>query len=298
MNQTASVAEPVWPIICLRGVGQIMFQESALTGSLFVLGIALSDLGMAVGTVVGAVLGTLTAWLLRFDRTETSAGLYGYNGSLVGIALLFYLEPGTASAVLLAIGAILSSVVTWGLRRYWLLPAYTMPFVLVTWLGLAIATRLDLPRVSPPPLPTSNSLFSEVIQGLSEVMFQSTNVAGVCFLIGILLCSFRGGLWALAGSLIGLLTAWGLQEPEAQATAGLFGYNAALAAMGLALWSRSLLLPIFAAILSVPLTSLVPQLGVETLTAPFIFACWIVILVVQLLRGFLRWSVKPVAKTE
>lgn len=277
-----------WPVVCLRGLGQVMFQESALTGAFFLLGIALSDLTMGIGALAGTLLGTFTAWLLRFDRQEIAAGLYGYNGSLVGIGVLFYLEPGGVSAALLAVGAGLSSVVTWGMRRYFPLPTYTMPFILVTWLALGVASVLELPRVTRPPLPGSASLFSAVIEGLSEVMFQATDLAGICFLVGILLCSRKGAFWAVAGSLIGLLTAWGLHKPDAQVAAGLFGYNAALAAMALALWSRSWLLPVLAAIVSVPLTSLVPELGVATLTAPFVFASWLVILVVQAGRGIFR----------
>jgi urea transporter len=274
-----------------------MFQESALTGAFFLLGIALSDLTLGIGALAGAIPGMFTAWLLRFDRKEIAAGLYGYNGSLVGIGVLFYLEPGLASGALLVVGAGLSSVVTWGMRRYFPLPTYTMPFILVTWLALGVASALELSRGTPPSLPTSASLFSAVIQGLSEVMFQATDRAGICFLVGILLCSRKGAFWALAGSLIGLLTAWGLHKPDAEVAAGLFGYNAALAAMALALWSRSWLLPVLAAVVSVPLTSLVPELGVATLTAPFVFASWLVILVAQAGRRIFSGHARPGTKT-
>ena len=61
----------------LRGIGQVFFQENALTGACFAVGIALSSPLMAVGAVVGAAIGTATAWALKFDKAELTAGIYG-----------------------------------------------------------------------------------------------------------------------------------------------------------------------------------------------------------------------------
>src|SRR4051812_40665661 len=78
----------------LRGIGQIFFQENALTGALFVLGIVVNSPLMAAGAVVGSAIGTATARVLKYDEAEVSAGLYGFNSSLVGIATLFFFRPG------------------------------------------------------------------------------------------------------------------------------------------------------------------------------------------------------------
>ena len=80
-----------------RGIGQVFFQENALTGVCFALGIALSSPLMAIGAVVGAAIGTATAWVLKFDKAELAAGIYGFNSALVGIATLFFFQPGVAS---------------------------------------------------------------------------------------------------------------------------------------------------------------------------------------------------------
>src|SRR5262245_15128918 len=84
-----------------RGIGQVFFQENALTGALFALGIAVSSPLMAIGAVVGAAIGTATAWVLKFDKSETHAGIYGFNATLVGIATLFFFRPGVTSSVAL-----------------------------------------------------------------------------------------------------------------------------------------------------------------------------------------------------
>ena len=90
----------------LRGVGQVFFQENALTGACFVLGLAVSSLLMAIGAVVGSAIGTATAWVLKFDKAELSAGIYGFNSALVGIATLFFFRPGVASFALLVVGCV------------------------------------------------------------------------------------------------------------------------------------------------------------------------------------------------
>jgi urea transporter len=58
---------------------------------------------------------------------------------------------------------------------------------------------------------------------------------------------------------------------------GLYGYNATLAAVALFLWKRSLIPPLLGMLLSVPLTELLPMLGIPALTAPFVLATWIVL---------------------
>ena len=65
---------------------------------------------MAVGAVVGAAIGTATAWVLKFDETELTAGIYGFNSTLVGIATLFFFRPGVMSSVLLVVGCVVATL--------------------------------------------------------------------------------------------------------------------------------------------------------------------------------------------
>src|SRR5271156_3971757 len=128
----------------LRGVGQVFFQENAITGACFVLGILLSSPAMAIGAVVGSAIGTATAWALKYDKSELSAGIYGFNSTLVGIATLFFFRPGVVSVGLLIVGCVVAAIVTWLARRYVPFPTYTGPFIVTTWalffLGLAMGT--------------------------------------------------------------------------------------------------------------------------------------------------------------
>ena len=88
----------------LRGVGQIFFQENALTGAFCVAGIAVSSPPMATAAIAGSTIGMATARVLRFDQAEVNAGIYSSNATLVGIATLFFFRPGAASIAMLVIG--------------------------------------------------------------------------------------------------------------------------------------------------------------------------------------------------
>jgi urea transporter len=59
---------------------------------------------------------------------------------------------------------------------------------------------------------------------------------------------------------------------------GLYGYNATLAAIALFLWRRSAIPPLLGILLSVPLTEMIPRVGLPALTAPFVLATWLVLM--------------------
>ena len=75
----------------LRGCGQVMFQNNPLTGFLFLVGIFVNSALLGLAGLIGLLASTLTALLLRADRSMVRAGLFGFNGILVGIGLAFFL---------------------------------------------------------------------------------------------------------------------------------------------------------------------------------------------------------------
>lgn len=286
----------------LRGVGQVFFQENALSGAVFLLGIALSSPLMAVGGLVGAVIGTATALVLKFDETETTAGIYGFNSTLVGIATLFFFQPGAASLFLGLLGCVAATVLTRLVRRHMPFPTYTAPFIVVTWVVFFLGTALGAARVEPGG-PVAVGVLEASANGVGQVMFQGAIATGVLFLVGIGLSDWRHAAWVLAGSIVGALAgsfhataAARVLDPESlvvrglleTVSLGLYGYNATLAAVALFLWRRSFIPPLLGMLLSVPLTELVPRLGIPALTAPFVLATWIVLAFGWLDSRFLR----------
>jgi len=281
------------PVLAVfRGIGQVFFQENALTGALFALGIALSSPLMALGAVVGAVIGTATAWVLKFDRSELHAGIYGFNATLVGIATLFFFRPGAASISLLIVGCVVATLVTWLARRYVPFPTYTAPFIVTTWAVFFLGLALGAARVEPGGPLEGVGPVRAVAHGVSQVMFQASVWTGLLFLIGIALNDWKHASWVLVGSIVGMLlgsyhanAAAGTLDPESLVARGLlenvglglYGYNATLTAVALFLWRRSVIPPLLGIMLSVLLTDLFPLLGLPALTAPFVLATWLVL---------------------
>jgi urea transporter len=280
----------------LRGIGQVFFQGNALAGVCFALGIAVSSPTMALGGLVGAVLGYATARLARFDASETEAGLFGFNATLVGVATFFFFRPAVSSAALMLVGCVIATFLTWLMRRRVPFPTYTTPFIETTWLVHAVGRAMGVAPVEGypallgnPPLPFT---VEAVAHGVGQVMFQASLWTGLLFLAGIALSDARHAALVLAGSVVGMLLAWHHATEATRAldperlvdralfdniALGLYGYNAALAAVALYLWRRSLIPPLLGMLLTVPITELVPRLGVPALTAPFVLATWLVL---------------------
>ena len=294
-----------WAKIFMRGIGQVMFQDNALTGLLFLLGIGAAGfeeswdfaLLMAAGCLLGTVLGTITAKLLGYDEKQIKDGIYGFNGTLVGIAMFFYFKPTVMMIVLTLVGCAASTVVTWAMRTKLPFPTYTFPFIVTTWVLMGIATLMGLPRVELPPPPEQFDLATAFGEGLGEIMFQASITTSIAFFAGLAVSNWRHAVLALVGSILGTLVGIYHQDPTGSVDIGIYGYNAALAAIALYLWRPSLVIPVLGAFLSTPLTELFPKihdwiawLNPAALTAPFVFACWIVIGIGALEKYFCRES--------
>jgi urea transporter len=268
---------PVPVLATFRGIGQVFFQENALTGALFTLGIALSSPLMALGVVVGSAIGMGTAKVLKFDESEIQAGIYGFNSALVGIATLFFFNPGAVSIGLLAAGCVAATLLTRVMRGYVPFPTYTAPFIVVTWTLYFIGLALGAAQVEPGgPVPAG--FVEAVAHGIGQVMFQASVWTALLFLLGIAINDWHHALWVVAASAVGMLVGiYHHDSSEEIAALGLYGYNATLAAIALYLWRRSLIPPLLGILLSVPLTENFPLVGLPTLTAPFVLATWLVL---------------------
>jgi urea transporter len=295
MNQRLSLLArdlPVPLLAVFRGIGQVFFQENALTGACFAVGIAFSSPLMALAAVVGSAIGAATARLLKFDEGEFSAGIYGFNSALVGIAIFFFFRANVMSVALLIGGCVVAALVTWLMRRHLPFPTYTTPFIVTTWAFYFLGLAVSAARAEPGEPLSSVSILAAAAHGVSQVMFQASIWTALLFLIGIAINDWQHAAWVAVGSVVGMLLAnciatAGTQglDPESlveravfQNTAlGLYGYNATLAAVALFLWRRSLIPPLLGIVLSVPIAELVPMLGLPALTAPFVLATWIVL---------------------
>ena len=291
-------AVPLPVLVVFRGIGQIFFQENALTGLLFVVGIAVTSPLQAGGLVVGSAIGAATAWLLKFDKGELNAGIFGFNPALVGIASLFFFDPGAVSVGLMLAGCVAATLLTRLMRGFVPFPTYTTPFIVTTWVVILLGRSMGASATSSfvaPLVPTASLGFvvDSTAHGIGQVMFQASLWAGILFLVGLVISDREHAAWALIASVLGMVVTTYHLEAGAKAidpeflverdqfeniALGLYGYNATLAAVALFLWRRSAIPALLGIVLSVPLTEIVPRLGLPALTAPFVLAVWLVMI--------------------
>jgi urea transporter len=287
----------------LRGVGQVMLQNNSYAGLLFLLGIFYNSPLFGAAVLLGTAVSTTTAMLLSVDRAQVRAGLFGFNGGLVGIALLYFLQPDplTWGCVVFAAGCstiVMAAFLT--LVGVWTIPALTAPFVFTSlcfFLATARFGRLESTHLLPTAgLPkavavegvvTLSTIAEGLFNGLAQVFFQGNVITGILFAVGLVISSRVAGAAALAGSLTGLLVAWGMGAAEPAIRSGAFGFNSVLVAIALggvffvldrvsiayALLATTATAVVFAAV-----SAALEPLGVPALTLPFVLVTWLFLL--------------------
>ena len=276
--------------IVLRGISQIFLLNNVITGILFLAGAFYNSWLIGIGAVIGLLAGTFTALLFKYKRDDINNGLYGYNGALVGLATVYFFGFNMPSVIALFFGAVLSSIIMHCMikRKF---PPFTAPFIISTWIVMAIVLTLKIMPLKATQLPNASNL--EIIpalsRGIGQVMFQENIITGIILFIGILVCSRISALYALLGTGIGVIVACVCSFPLSMITAGLFGFNGVLCGIALSgkKWHHGIL-AIASIVVSVFVMFGMSRLGIITLTAPFVISAWLVLLVSNALRYRLR----------
>jgi len=300
--------------INLRGIAQVMLQDNPLTGALFLAAIAWGSYAsgapqVAIGGVIGVIAATLTALWLRADDDSLSAGLYGFNGTLVGLALATFLAPGPLLWIYVTLGAAVSVVITLGTTNV-VKPwggALTFPFVLTTWLlllatyGFSGLTGTALPsgNVVTAFQPFEGSLFhlidliQGVLQSISQVFLKSSGPAALLLLAGLAVNSPAAAIFALAGALLAVLTAHLFGAESDLITGGLLGFSPVLTAiaLGTVFYQPSWRVAVYTAFATVftviaqsALNVALTPFAIPALTAPFVLVTWLFLLPRQCLK--------------
>ncbi|NDO60880.1 urea transporter [Bacteroides caecimuris] len=269
-------------LILGRGIGQVMFQNNAFSGLLMLVGIFLNSWQMGILAICGNIISTLTAYFSRYKHDDIKNGLYGFNGTLVGIAVGVFLQLSVGSLIMLIITSALSTWIAYFFSRQRLLPGFTAPFILAVWGMLGVCSWLipDLLVVSDTIIDTTQNInyFKAFCLGIGQVMFQGNTVlAGLFFLIGILVNSWKASLYTILGALLPIPLAILLEADATYLNAGLMGYNGVLCAIALGGtgWKRGVWAGC-SVLLSTVLQILGMSLGIITLTAPFVISVWII----------------------
>jgi urea transporter len=209
------------------------------------------------------------------------AGFYGFNGTLVGIALLFFFKPTALLFIILIIVVVISTIIM-NFMHEKKLSLYTFPFVLTAWIFIFLIKWLNLATPTTAKIVefTQINILSGISLGFSQVMLQTSIVTGILFFIAILINSRISAIYALIGSVVGFLTGWLFFPLLLNLTnIGILGFNGVLCGIAFAdrKWN-SLLFALIAIFLSVGITYGFITFGLIALTAPFVFATWITML--------------------
>lgn len=263
--------------IILRGIGQVMFQNNPYTGLIFLAAIFYNSWMLGLAAIAGTIISTAAARFLKYSEKDISDGLYGFNGTLVGIALIYFLGFNFLSMTALIVFSALSTPLSFYLKK--ILPPFTAPFVINAWIGIYILVFVfdqNLP-VSVPQEEGFNFI-SAASKSFGQVMFQENTVSGLLLLAGILIHSGISALYSVYAVLLGILCGFLFSVPFSAINAGLMGYNAILCAIALNDKRRYQFLWISAAVvLSVVLTIGFSKSGMLALTAPFVLSSWIIL---------------------
>jgi urea transporter len=295
--------------INLRGVGQVMFQDNPLTGLLFLAAIARGSFAarapeVFIAGVIAVVTATLAALWLRADRPTLNAGLYGYNGVLVGLALATFITPGPLLWVYVVLGAAVSVVATLGTAnalRPFGVAALTFPFVIVTWIlllatygfsGLAGEGLPSAAVISPVELLPENPLglidfVRGVLLSISQVFLKGSGIAALLLLAGLAVSSVAAAAFALGGAILAVATAHLFGAESDLIVGGLLGFSPVLTAIALgAVFHRPSLrvagyaavATIFTVVAQAALDVGLRPFAIPALTAPFILVSWMFLL--------------------
>lgn len=292
----------------LRGIGQVMFQDNPLTGALFLIAIAWGSYAagvpqVAIAGVIAVVVATLTALWLRVDDESINAGLCGFNGVLVGLALATFLTTGPLLWVYVVLGAAVSVVVmlaTTNVVKPWG-GALTFPFVLTTWL-LLLATY-GFSGLAGAALPTGRvvaafqpyeanpiqlvDLVQGVFQSISQVFLKASGVAALFLLAGLAVNSLAAAAFALGGAILAVLTAHLFGAESDLITGGLLGFSPVLTAIALGTvfyqpsWrvvAYAALATVFTVVAQSALNVALTPFAIPALTAPFVLVTWLFLL--------------------
>ncbi|KPG90224.1 urea transporter [Pseudomonas sp. RIT-PI-q] len=273
---------PDWAEALLNGFSQIFLQRNPLCGLLCLSAILFTAPALLGGALLGGVAGLLTAQRRGYAKADRQAGLFSYNGVLLGLLLSLYF-PWSAllPPLILAAGGLSAMLTQQWLKRARIsqyLPAYTTPFVGLSWLLLCFATPSTQAHLI--EINTLNMLAAP-FKGIGQVMFLGHPLAGAMIAAGLLIADRRAFCWALFASVAGM--GWSLLHHDFYtALLGLGGYNAVLAALAFSSQRQQPWLPLLGIAFALLLTPMFAAIGLPTLTAPFILACWLIRTAVQI----------------
>lgn len=283
----------------LRGFSQVLLVGNAFSGFLILIGITLHSPSLGGMAFLASLVGTMTGKYLGADRFLINEGIYGFNSVLCGIAAVLFLHGDKRWFIALFAAAVaaLTMKILMNIFEKWNIPVLTIPFVVITWIGLLVAYRVDVLYMDPGfvisspamwniPVEGDPTLFIGIIKGIGEVFVIDSLWTGSLIIVALFWVGWRFGVYAIIGALVSWLTAYFIGVDSQSLNLGLYNYNAVLTIIAVSLvfdkkTKKTPLTGIIAATLTVPVSAgmelLLDPLGLPALTSPFIVCTWLFI---------------------
>ncbi|XP_072244141.1 urea transporter 2 isoform X2 [Leuresthes tenuis] len=304
----------------LRGAAQVMFVNNPLSGLIIFAGLILQNYWWALNGFVGTLFATISALILQQNRGAIAAGLYGYNGILVGLLMAVFSNAGDwywwlllPNIFMSMMCPIVSSALA-SINSRWDLPVFTLPFNILVCLHMVatghynhhfsqvlIQPRSELPNITWAEIDVAK-LFMSVPVGIGQVYGCDNPWTGGIFIISLFISSPITCAHAVLGSTVGMVSGLALAAPFGDIYFGLWGYNCVLACIAIGgmfyalTWQVHLLAitcAFFCAYLGSAIANIMSTFGLPACTWPF---CLSALTFLLLTTGAKRIFKLPLAK--
>ena len=288
----------VGKLVCgtLRGIGQVAFVNSAVTGAFILTGCALSNPLAALLGVISSFMGTSIGFMLPKERQAATNGLHGYNGYLVGMGM-GYFNAGLKrnpydwyyfGALILPL--LFTSLLCWmthmALRKTISTPPFTFAYNIALSCWLALTVDLDTTSDYHPsfskeaghtPIEYGQISLDWFLRssaaGVGQVFFSPELTSSLIIIAGLTIGSPIAAALGFFGSMVGTSVAIFLHANQSTANVGVYGLSAVLAAISLGgfhfvLSFASVALAFFASVFSVAATFVFTGLLVHSVDGP------------------------------
>ena len=264
----------------LKGIGQIMLQDSAWTGLLFLIAISYDSILMGVAALASTIIGTATAKVLKFEDANIKAGLYGFNATLIGVGLIFFFESSLLIWACIILGSMVSTLLMeFSIRKK--IPFFTFPFIVVTVIAILVMDHFSLAahnKIEAVEEMMELQDFNVAAHAYSEIIFKGTIVAGLLFFVGVFLNNPTAALYGFVAAIFAGAIAHFGNNSDRLLEDRMFSFNAVLCGIACSgTKPRDGLYVLLSVVIATYFDIFMMHNGWITLTLPFVVSMWVIV---------------------
>lgn len=214
-------------IASLKGIGQVIFIDKALTGFLFLCGIAFYSPIVAVVAFLSSMLAIIVG-LTKANTEQLVQGLYSFSAVLTGMALTLFLT-GPYAIIVALLGALVTTIMAAAMHHLMKnsgIPVLTFPFIIVTWsilLAINGLKGIEVAQAAPVTLNVKVDFSAALFNGIGQIFFLPSTISAIFILLGLFWGGWRYGVYTMTSALVALGTAMLSSADYTAINLGLYG---------------------------------------------------------------------------